>query len=203
MKGLGVFGLICLLLVGVLGMYSCTILKEFQAVEGEIQDDYLAVESRLRTIEGPKKFEPGTAVHLNARSFDAWLAVRQPMAAALQESFPQDQPATDIQLRRLRNRVLQQLADALPKHQLGFAEFCAISTRWQAILARSEFSELQEEWNRRVRVSNDPMPLPLPPPATDATKEEIQLIKSNSVHLAASLEADKMTRLLNLILGGS
>jgi hypothetical protein len=200
MKGLGVFGLISLLLIAVLGLYSCTIMKEFKAVEREIQEDYQSVEIRLRAIEGKKKVAIGSAFRLNANSFDSWLAVRQPMAAALQEPFDQKHPATNIQLRRLRNRVLNQLADALPAQDLGFAEYCAISTRWQALLARPEFSNLQEAWNKRVRVESDPNPLPLPPPAMDATKLELQLITTNAVHLAASLEADKMTRLLVAIL---
>ena len=200
MKGLGVFGLISLLLVTVLGLYSCTIMQEFEAVEREIQDDYLAAGDALRAIKGKTEIASDAPFQFKAREFDAWLAVREPVAGMLQAPIPKNQPATNIQLRRLRNRILNTIAASLPTHNLSFAEYCAISKRWQAILARPEFAKLQEEWNQRVRVSSDPNPLPLPAPATDATKEELSLVTTNSVRLAASLEADKLTKLLETIL---
>ncbi len=202
MKGLGVFGLISLLLVSVLGLYSCTFMREFEAVEREIQDDYVATATTLRGIASKTEIASDTPYHFAARAFDAWLTVREQVAAMLQEPMPIDQPATNIQLRRLRNRILKQLAESLPIQKLGFAEYCAISKRWQAILARPQFTKMQEEWNRRVRVSSDPNPLPLPPPAKDATKDELALVTLNSVRLVASLEADKLTKLLERILGG-
>jgi len=191
-RSLGIFGLVSLILVVVLGVYSCTILKQIEEVEKNLQDDYVAAAVSLRMLESREE-KP---------KLDEWLRVRWRVTAVLEEGLKDKESITNLRVRRVRNDALEELAAALREEKIGFARYNELQRRWRALLARPEQAELKATWDKRVRVAESPDPLALPEPAKTVTDAEKKLLAEEKERLAATMEADKLTVLLEKIEAG-
>ncbi|MHC4938321.1 MAG: hypothetical protein ACYTHK_05075 [Planctomycetota bacterium] len=194
MKSLGIFGTVSLLLIVVLGVYSCTILQEFDAVQKKIQQDFVEAADKLQSL--PERKAPAA---FSAELFESWLQVRERIAKLMIEGLSDTKAITNLLVRRVRNDALKALADELEQREMGFGEYCALQRRWRSIVALPENQKLQEAWNETVRVARPPEPFTLPEPAKDTTKLEKELVKKNEQRLIDSMEADRLTKLLELI----
>ncbi|MHC4848371.1 MAG: hypothetical protein ACYTEG_07940 [Planctomycetota bacterium] len=194
MKSLGVFGLVSLGLVLLLGIYSCTILTEYDAVQKKIQQDFVDAAAKLQSM--PKKQAPKT---FSAAQFESWLQVREIVANVMTEGLKDTKAITNLLVRRVRNDALKSLAAELEQRKMVFTEYCDLQRRWHSFVARPEYGKLKEAWDKEVRVARPPEPFALPEPAKQVTPLEQELIKNNEARLLATLQADRLTKLLDLI----
>ena len=194
MKSLGIFGIVSLLLVVILGVYSCTILQQYEEVETRIRNDYVEAAQALQELSSPDAPPVFTA-----SNFERWLEIRESLASVMAEGLADKKAITNLLVRRVRNDALQALAIALRGHEMGFHEYCSLQRRWRALVARPEQRELREAWNEKVRVASSPDPLALPEPAADISKFEQESLNTNTKRLIDTMSADTLTVLLEKI----
>jgi len=199
-KHIGIFALVTLALLTALMIYSLTILGEYEEFDKSLSDDYVAAAKRLQELDA--QFPLPATRTMDAKRFVVWLESRTSLAELLEARFADKEKLSQLQVRKTRNLALEHLLDSLDARSMGISEYCAISARWRAILARKEFAELQVQWRKVVRTKSNPEGMELPPPATDAKPEELALVKKNASRLQATMEADKLSILLDLIAGG-
>jgi len=195
-RKLGVFGLVSALMLAALVTYSCTFLKEFEAANKKIQDDYVAAVAALRATNLPKS---AVVPKLEAKRFTAWLAIRKPLAAIWSEGLGDHKIVPVLLQRRLRNDSMSRLAEELNERSMSLDQYCAYAARWRAMLDLPEFRDLRTEWTKTVRTKNEPNGLPLPGPPTDATKAELALMRANKAALRETMPADLLTVILELV----
>lgn len=194
MRSLGIFGIVSLLLIVVLGVYSCTILQQFEEVEARIRRDYVAAAEALRALPSPE-----TPAAFTAAKFEAWLETREALTQVMAEGLKDRKAITSLLVRRVRNDALESLATSLRERKMGFSEYCALQRRWRALVARGEQKTLRAAWDEKVRVASSPDPLALPEPAANITEFERKALKTHEARLIASLPADTLTVLLEKI----
>ena len=197
MKSLGVFGIISALLIGILGVYSCTVLRQFNEVKRKLQEDYVAAVEALQAIPAkkpPREFDKAL--------FEKWLDARRAIAAVMEEGFKDKDSITNLKVKRVRNDSLKALADSLEGSGLSFVAYCELQRRWRSIIARPEYERFRKAWNEKVRVASEPEPLPLREPAAKLTAAEPELLATHEQALLDTLEADRLTVLLEKIEAG-
>ena len=199
MKTLGIFGLVSLGLILSLVFYSCTILQEYEAVEYKINQDYIDVDEALRA--SPPRTE-GSPAPFTEQSFGKWLAAREAVTKTMKEGLDDPDAITTLLVRRVRNDALKTLHESIVEQGLDLWLYNRMAFRWRSLIARAEFDALRKAWAKDVRVASRPDPLPLEEPAQDITDVERSLLKKYEARLIASLSADQLTVLLELIAAG-
>ena len=194
MKGLGIFGIVSLLLIAVLGVYSCTILQEYEGVQKKIQQDFVDAAARLQSL--PESELPATTP---APLFESWLEIREIVTKVMNEGLADTKAITNLLVRRVRNDALKTLATELEERKIGFQQYCSLQRRFHSWVARPEQEKLRAAWMEKVRVARPPEPFALPDPAKTISKEELALLAKNEARLIESMQADKLTKLLELI----
>jgi len=199
-SNIGVFALVAVVLLGALMIYTWSIIGKYQEYEKGLTDEYVEAAKALQALD--KRYPDPGAKTLEAKRLADWLAVRTTIAELLAERFKDPEMVTQFQVRRTRNLALAKLAETLDPRKMGISEYCAISMRWRALLARKEFDDLQKSWREIVRTRSTPEGMKLPPAAADAIPAEVALVRTHAEQLRGTMEADKLAILLDLIAGG-
>ncbi|MEM8883433.1 MAG: hypothetical protein AAGD14_05160 [Planctomycetota bacterium] len=197
MKGLAIFGLVSLLIVSSLSVYSCAILEDYDRAEKDQQDKFLAAKAALEATGAPKESAEGKP--LRPDRFALWMQARDPVATIWQDGIRDQKVITILMVRRLRNETMQTLADQLAATGLSFVEYNQISRRFRALLAMKQHADLRNAWKDTVRTQNEPEGIELPKPAANATEAEHALLKTHDKALRAQFHADLLTRQLEII----
>jgi len=199
-KKIGIFALVTLVMLLALVLYAVTVLGQYEDLEKKLSDDYVTAAKSLQELD--QLFPNPAAGSLDEKRFVPWMEAREILAGLLKERFEKPKSVTRLQVRETRNMALAKLAETLDHRSMGISEYCAISARWRAILARDEFKDLQNDWRQIVRTQSTPEGMSLPEAAADAKPDEIALIKKHAAQLLATMDADKLSILLDLIAGG-
>lgn len=200
MKKIGVFAGVTLAMLVALLVYAVTILGQYDDLEKSLAEDYAEAATKLQELDS--KFPNPAAKTLDPRRYPAWMESRTGMADLLAERFKDPKKVSGFQVRKTRNVALAMLAELLDQRSMGVGEYCAIAARWRAILALPEFKAAQAKWRAIVRTQSMLEGMPLPAPAADATPEELALIRKSLPQLIATMDADKLTILLDRIAAG-
>lgn len=196
MKWLWFAGGAAVVIVGGVAFFAHGLITKFDEQNRKLQAAYEERAEALRAHDGTLHLAVwGT---LDKGRADAWLAIRKALAEAYRERLAETSD-NYFHARETTNRMLALLLAQLREHKMGFVQYRSMERRWHALLARDEFKALQDAWRTTVFTKEHPGGLPLPPPATDATPEEIALVKAHAADLEATLHADLLDPLLNEI----
>lgn len=189
-------GIVAIVIVGGLGIYSLRVLGEAAQRAKELQEAYEAATKAL--LQTDELFPHAPEQHLDPLRFPAWLEARRAVAAEV-ASRVAEPSSNDFHTRETINDLLVFLRSELIERKMSLAEYREIAERWRELLALPAFGDLQKSWRTRTATKKQPDGLPLPPPATDAQEKEIEQIKRYERNLLDSMDADLLGPLLDEI----
>jgi len=210
MKRLMVVSLALLVvMIGVI-LWVFKLTADLQEIQQELKETYEARCDALRGLDTRFPFKP--PARLEPARFTAYLAVRRRVAEERQAQLDAPKKGTLV-ARRRRNDLLEVLRAELEANQMGLAEYRALATRWQAVLAQDGPFDLRKAWNEMAAEYNEKMSkvtaadresaeLELPPPAKDATQAEKDLVRKHERELTDTILVDQLEPLLDAIAAG-
>jgi hypothetical protein len=139
---------------------------------------------------------------LDPARFPAWLEVRQAVARKFEARF-HEYSRNRFHALRTRNELLKILRVQLEEKRMSLLEYRTTAARWRALLGRREFPGLQAAWRATVTTTEHSNGLPLPDPATDATKKELELVRRYARLLEESMYADLLDPRLDALSYGA
>lgn len=171
-------------------------LGEYQRAVEKLAAEYRERASELRATNERYAWKERST--LDAKRFAIFVDVRRALARALGERL-EEQTKSEFHARGTRNEVLGRLAEELDERRMSLDEYVATAARWRALLARDEFRALRAAWRGKVFNKEHPKGLPLPPPAKDASEQEIALVRKHAPALEETLLSDLLSPLLEEI----
>ena len=193
MRNLWIFGIFALVVVGALALYATSLVNDVRQREDKLRETFQERMEDLRALD--KRYPYAPRLTLDPARMPIYLEVRKETSRFFRERIDELSHGENAFHRmETRNEVLLVLASELNVRKMSLAEYRAITARWQSLLARGDRLGLLGDWQRIVKSKEHPQGLPLPEPAKDPQKAELELFRANEKALAASLHAD----LLNL-----
>lgn len=187
-------------IVAAVALYANTVLQDVQKREDKINKEFAERAVALRDLDKLYPYTPRKT--LDPARMKPYLEVRRNVAAQLKKR--EEEPADDNRwhARQTRNEMLLWLTAELNAHKMSFAEYRAITRRWQAILALGRRIGLLGSWQAVVKTEKHPDGLPLPPPAKDASEEEQAILRQHEKDIEATLRADLLGPLIDDVANG-
>ncbi len=189
MKGVWIAGIFALVLVGALALYATSLVNEVRNREDKLSETLQERTEDLRALDRRYPYTPRKT--LDPARMPLYLEVRKETARVFRKRIDDLSHGVSVfHAKETRNEVLLVLTRELNARKMSLAEYRAITARWQSLLARGDRLGLTGEWRRIVTSEQHPKGLPLPEPAKDTPKAELELFRASENALAASLHAD-------------
>jgi len=195
-RNLWIASTLALVVVGALALYANSLLNNVRERDDRLRNALTERMDGLRALDQRYPYTPRRT--LDPARMPAYLEVRRETSRFLRERLSVAAEDNVFHAKETRNDVLLVLTSELNARKMSRAEYVAISTRWHALLARGDRLGLIGEWQRVVTTKEHPKGLPLPAPAKDATKAELELFRASEQALKETLHADLLLLLLPL-----
>ena len=189
MRSVWIAGIFALVFVGALALYATSLVNDVRQREDKLQEALSERVADLRKLDARYPYTPRKT--LDPARMPIYIEVRKETSRFFRERINDLSQGENVFHRlETRNEVLLVLTSELNARKMSLAEYRAITARWQSLLARGDRLGLTGEWRRIVTSEQHPKGLPLPAPAKNTPKVELELFRASENALAASLHAD-------------
>jgi len=196
MRKLLIVSVVGVVVVAGLALFAAKVLSDFATKDEALRKVFEQRAAALRETNQRFPYRPPPT--LDPARFQVYLGVRQIVAREF-EARIHEHSRNKFHARRTHNELLKILRLRLDEKQMSLLEYRTAAARWRALLGRREFPGLQAAWRATVTTTEHSSGLPLPEPATDATSQEIELIRRYARLLEESMYADLLDPLLDAV----